>query len=64
MNSFKNKNKNKNYSLENDFLTKAIRLKQLIAYRTDLQYYSITNLKMLKKFEKISMQNKISHIQI
>lgn len=62
LNNFKNKNKN--YSLENDILTKAIRLKQLIAYRTDLQYYSITNLKMLKKFEKISMQNKISYIQI
>ena len=62
LNSFKNKKKN--YSLEKDILTKAIRLNQLIAYRTDLQYYSITNLKMLKKFEKISMQNKISYIQI
>ena len=62
LNNFKNKNKN--YSFENDILTQAIKLNQLMAYRTDLQYYSITNLKMLKKFEKISKQKKIGHIKI
>ena len=58
------KNKNENYSLENDILTKAVKLNQLIAYRTDLQYYSITNLKMLKNFEKISKLKKINYIKI
>ena len=48
------KEKSKNYSFESDFLIKAIEFKKLIAYRTDRQYYSITNFKMLKKFEKIS----------
>lgn len=56
------KKKNKNFSFENDFLTKAIKLKKLIAYRTDRQYYSITNLKMLKKFEEISKKKKLKHI--
>ena len=56
--------KNKNYSLENDILTKAIKLNQLIAYRTNLQYYSITNIKMLRDFEKISKLKKISYIKI
>ena len=62
LNNFKHKNKN--YSLENDILTKAIKLNQLIAYRTNLQYYSITNIKMLKDFEKISKLKKISYIKI
>tara|TARA_B100001057_G_C22565788_1_gene839122 strand:- start:8 stop:739 length:732 start_codon:yes stop_codon:yes gene_type:complete len=62
LNSFKHKNKN--YSLENDILTKAINLNQLIAYRTNQQYYSITNLKMLREFEKISKLKKINYIKI
>jgi len=57
------KEKNKNYSFENDFLTKAIELKKLIAYKTDRQYFSITNLKMLKKFEKISKIRKLHYIK-
>lgn len=60
LNSFKKKNKN--FSFENDILTKAIKLKKLIAYRTDKQYYSITNLKMLKKFEIFAKKNKVAHI--
>jgi len=54
--------KNKNYSFENDFLAKAIELKRLIAYKTDRQYFSITNLKMLKKFEKISKKKNLHYI--
>lgn len=54
--------KNKNYSLENDFLIKAIKLKKLIAYKTDIQYYSITNTRMLKKFEKIAKNKKFGFI--
>ena len=42
---------NKNYSFENDIL-KAIEHKKLIAYKTNLQYYSITNIKMLKNLKK------------
>lgn len=52
----------KNYSLENDILTKAIELQKLIAYKTDRQYFSITNNQMLKKFEKISKKNKFGYI--
>ena len=54
--------KNRNYSLENDFLIKAIKIKKLIAYKTDIQYYSITNIKMLKKFEKITKNKKFGFI--
>jgi len=57
------KDKNKNYSFENDILTKAVELKKLVAYTTDRQYFSITNLKMLKKFEIISKKLKLSSIQ-
>ena len=46
------KEKVKIIHLKSDFLIKAIEFKKLIAYRTDRQYYSITNFKMLKKFEK------------
>ena len=56
------KEKNKNYSFENDILTKAVELKKLIAYKTDRQYFSITNLKMLKKFEKISKKKNLNYI--
>ena len=56
------KEKSKNYSFESDFLIKAIEFKKLIAYRTDRQYYSITNFKMLKKFEKISKKKKLGYI--
>ena len=55
--------KNKNYSFENDFLAKAIELKRLIAYKTDRQYFSITNLKMLKKFEKISKKRNLQYLK-
>ena len=55
--------KNQNFSFENDFLIKAIELKKLIAYKTDRQYFSITNLKMLKKFEKISKARKLDYIK-
>ena len=58
------KDKNKNYSLENDILTEAIKLNKLIAYRTDQQYYSITNLKLLKTFEKVSKLKKINYIKV
>jgi len=57
------KKKNKNYSFERDILIKAIELKKLIAYRTNNQYFSITDLKMLKKFEKISKQMKLKYIK-
>lgn len=56
------KEKNINYSLENDFLLHAIKLKKLVAYQTNRQYFSITNLKMLKKFEKISKKRKFNYI--
>jgi len=58
------RDKNKNYSLENDILTEAIKLNKLIAYRTDQQYYSITNLKLLKTFEKVSKLKKINYIKV
>jgi hypothetical protein len=45
------------------FLIKAIELKKLIAYKTNRQYFSITNLKMLKKFEKISKKTKLNYIE-
>ncbi len=54
--------KNKNYSFENNMLEKAIELKKLIAYKTDRQYFSITNLVMLKKFEKVSKHKKFGFI--
>ena len=54
--------KNKNYSFENDILTKAIQLKKLIAYKTSRQYFSITNLKMLKNFEKVVKLKKLNFI--
>ena len=57
------KNKNKNYSFENDILTKAVELKKLIAYKTDRQYFSITNLKMLKKFKIISKKLNLGYIK-
>ena len=57
------KKKNNNYSFERDILIKAIELKKLIAYRTNNQYFSITDLKMLKKFEKISKQMKLKYIK-
>ena len=43
--------KNRNYSFEKDILIKSLKLKKLIAYRTNQQYFTITNIKMLKKFE-------------
>jgi NDP-sugar pyrophosphorylase family protein len=57
------KNKNKNYSFEDDILTKVIELKKLIAYRTDRQYFSITNLKLLKKFKIICKKKKLNYIK-
>jgi NDP-sugar pyrophosphorylase family protein len=60
LNNFKIK---KNYSFENDILTKAIKLKKLCAFRTDRQYYSITNIKMLKKFEKIAKYKNLRYIK-
>lgn len=57
-------NKNKNYSFENDILVKAIEKKELIAFKTDRQYYSLTNVKMLKKFEKIVNLKKLKYITI
>ena len=40
----------------------AIKLKKLIAYKTDIQYYSITNPQMLKKFEKITKNKQFGFI--
>tara|TARA_X000000950_G_scaffold239551_1_gene292193 strand:+ start:464 stop:1192 length:729 start_codon:yes stop_codon:yes gene_type:complete len=57
------KKQNNNYSFENDYLIKAIELKKLIAYKTDRQYFSITNLKMLNKFKKISIKRKLNYIE-
>ena len=54
--------KNKNYSFENDILPKAIQLKKLIAHKTSRQYFSITNLKMLKNFEKVVKLKKLNFI--
>lgn len=56
------KKKNKNFSFENDILIEAIKLQKLIAYRTNKQYFTITNLKMLNKFEKISQLKKLNYI--
>jgi D-glycero-D-manno-heptose 1,7-bisphosphate phosphatase len=55
--------KNKNFSFENDILIEAIKLKKLIAYRTNKQYFSITNFEMLNKFEKISQLKKLNYIK-
>lgn len=52
----------KNYSLENDILAQAIKLKKLIAYKTDRQYFSITNIKMLKKFETFSKKKGLNYL--
>jgi|TARA_B110000037_G_C17127266_1_gene508766 NDP-sugar pyrophosphorylase family protein len=57
------KDKNTNYSFENDILTKAVELKTLVAYKTDQQYFSITNLKMLKKFEITSKKLNLNYIK-
>ena len=54
---------NKNYSLERDILIKVIELKKLIAYKTDRQYFSITNLKMLKKFKIICKQKNLNYVK-
>lgn len=59
---FFKKNK-KNYSFENDILSKVIKLKKLIAFRTDRQYFSITNLKMLKKFQLFCQKKKLAYIK-
>jgi NDP-sugar pyrophosphorylase family protein len=59
----KNFKEKKNYSFENDILIKAIKLKKLIAYRTNRQYFSITNLKMLEKFERICKKKKLDFIK-
>ena len=59
----KNFKEKKNYSFENDILIKAIKLKKLIAYRTNRQYYSITNFKMLEKFERICKKKKLDFIK-
>ena len=53
----------KNYSFENDILIKAIETKSLLAYKTNQQYHSITNIKMLKKFKKIAKKNKLKFIK-
>jgi D-glycero-alpha-D-manno-heptose 1-phosphate guanylyltransferase len=57
------KNKNKNFSFESDILSEAIKLKKLIAYRTNNQYFSITDLQMLKKFQKISKVRNLNYIK-
>jgi D-glycero-alpha-D-manno-heptose 1-phosphate guanylyltransferase len=57
------KKKNINYSFETDILAKAIKLKKLIAYKTNRQYFSITNLKMLKKFEITCKKKKFKFIK-
>lgn len=54
----------KNYSFESDILTKAIKLKRLSAFRTDRQYYSITNIKMLKKFQIIAKYKNLKYLKI
>ena len=54
---------NKNYSFENHILEKAIKLKKLYAHRTDKQYYSITNIKMLRKFEKIAKKKNLKYLK-
>ena len=54
---------NINYSFENHILDKAIKLKKLYAHRTDKQYYSITNIKMLKKFEKIVKKKNLKYLR-
>lgn len=46
-----------NYSFEDQILMKAIKTKKCFAYRTDKKYLSITNIKMLKKFEKYVNSN-------
>lgn len=53
--------KNRNYSFEKDILIKSIELKKLIAYKTNQQYFSITNVKMLKKFENYIKNKKLKY---
>jgi D-glycero-alpha-D-manno-heptose 1-phosphate guanylyltransferase len=55
--------KNKNYSFEKDFLNKAIDLQKLVAYKTDRQYFSLTNIKMLKKFENFVTKKNLQFIK-
>lgn len=56
------KDEKKNLSLENDILVKAIQLNKLVAFKTDRQYYSITNNLMLKKFEKVAKKLNLGYI--
>lgn len=48
-----------NISFEEDMLPEFIARKQLAAYETDTQYYSITNINTLKRFENYATQNDI-----
>lgn len=52
----------KNYSFENDILPKIIEKRKLYAFKTIKQYYSITDIQMVKKFEKIVKFKNLKHI--
>jgi len=51
-----------NLSFELSILPEFIARKQLVAYVTDDQYYAITTLASLKKFEAFARENKVGHI--
>ena len=53
-----------NISFEEDILTKFISQRQLIAYITDTQYFYITDLASLKRFENFVTQNNIEPIHL
>lgn len=52
-----------NISFELDILPKFIARKQLVAYITDIQYYFITTLESLRKFEDFVCEDKMGHIE-
>jgi len=53
-----------NLSFESDILPEFIVRKQLVAYVTDIQYYFITTLESLRKFEAFVRKNKVEHIAL
>lgn len=54
----------RNVSFEEDILPDFIAKRKLIAYTTDTQYYYLTNIESLKKFEKVVEQNSIRPLPI
>jgi D-glycero-D-manno-heptose 1,7-bisphosphate phosphatase len=53
-----------NLSFESNFLPELITKQQLAAYVTDIQYYFITTLETLGRFETYVRENKIGHVRL